>query len=276
MVSKNILIGRLDPFTGKKDVITYNQDTKDIISGILHIHDKYRSEYDKIYKFFDGGSVDQTAYNVWEYLKDNFKYRIEPEDMQILRSPSAIIGSDSFGIDCKCYSLFSAGIMDAYRRNTGQDFNLAYRFASYDPFDTTPQHVFAVVKDGGNEYWIDPVLDEYDEKKQPYYFKDKNIQNMALVALSGVGDPMDQQVTATGGNWFEQILQSAPSIISAFNPQPQYGGGYPSSSYQTQYGSYGTPPTYTSQPKTGISTNTLILIGAVGLGAYFLLKKKKK
>jgi LPXTG-motif cell wall-anchored protein len=275
MVSKNILIGRLDPFTGKKDVITYNQDTKDIISGILHIHDKYRSEYDKIYKFFDGGSVDQTAYNVWEYLKDNFKYRIEPEDMQILRSPSAIIGSDSFGIDCKCYSLFSAGIMDAYRRNTGQDFNLAYRFASYDPFDTTPQHVFAVVKDGGNEYWIDPVLDEYDEKKQPYYFKDKNIQNMALVALSGVGDPMDQQVTATGGNWFEQILQSAPSIISAFNPQPQYGGGYPSSSYQTQYGSYGTPPTYTSQPKTGISTNTLLLIGAVGLGAYFLLKKKR-
>jgi LPXTG-motif cell wall-anchored protein len=276
MVSKNILIGRLDPFTGKKDVITYNQDTKDIISGILHIHDKYRSEYDKIYKFFDDGSVDQTAYNVWEYLKDNFKYRIEPEDMQILRSPSAIIGSDSFGIDCKCYSLFSAGIMDAYRRNTGKNFDLVYRFASYDPFDTTPQHVFAVVKDGGNEYWIDPVLDEYDEKKQPYYFKDKNIQNMALVALSGVGDPMDQQVTATGGNWFEQILQSAPSIISAFNPQPQYAGGYPSSSYQTQYGSYGTPPTYTSQPKTGISTNTLLLIGAVGLGAYFLLKKKRK
>jgi LPXTG-motif cell wall-anchored protein len=271
MVSKNILIGRLDPFTGKKDVITYNQDTKDIISGILHIHDKYRSEYDKIYKFFDGGSVDQTAYNVWEYLKDNFKYRIEPEDMQILRSPSAIIGSDSFGIDCKCYSLFSAGIMDAYRRNTGQDFNLAYRFASYDPFDTTPQHVFAVVKDGGNEYWIDPVLDEYDEKKQPYYFKDKNIQNMALVALSGVGDP---QVTTTSGNLLETILKSAPSIISSFNPQSQYGA-YPSSSYQTQYGSYGTPPTYTSQPSTGISTNTLLLIGAVGLGAYFLLKKKR-
>ncbi len=290
MVSKNILIGRLDPFTGKKDVITYNQDTKDIISGILHIHDKYRSEYDKIYKFFDGGSVDQTAYNVWEYLKDNFKYRIEPEDMQILRSPSAIIGSDSFGIDCKCYSLFSAGIMDAYRRNTGQDFNLAYRFASYDPFDTTPQHVFAVVKDGGNEYWIDPVLDEYDQKKQPYYFKDKNIQNMALVAMSGIGkyDPLlgyDPALaksynagtdTSGGGSWWESILNSAPSIISAFNPQPQYGGGYPSSSYQTQYGSYGTPPTYTSQqPNTGISTNTMLLIGAVGLGAYFLLKKKR-
>ena len=268
MVSKNILIGRLDPFTGKKDVITYNQDTKDIISGILHIHDKYRSEYDKIYKFFDGGSIDQTAYNVWEYLKDNFKYRIEPEDMQILRSPSAIIGSDSFGIDCKCYSLFSAGIMDAYRRNTGVNFDLAYRFASYDPFDTTPQHVFAVIKDNGNEYWIDPVLDEYDQKKQPYYFKDKNIQNMALVALSGVGDP---QITTTGGNWWETILNSAPSIISAFNPQPTYGGG----AYQTQYGSYGTPSTYTSQPaSTGISTNTLLLVGVGGLALYFILKKK--
>ena len=273
MVSKNILIAKLDPFLGQKNVLVHNQDTKDIISGILNIHDKYRSEYDKIYKFFDGGSVDQTAYNVWEYLKDNFKYRIEPEDMQILRSPSAIIGSDKFGIDCKCYSLFSAGILDSYRRNTGKNFDLAFRFASYDPFDTTPQHVFVVVKDGGNEYWIDPVLDEYDQKKQPYYFKDKNIQNMALVALSGVGDPMDQQVTTTGGSWWETILKSAPSIITAFNPPPTYGGG----AYQTQYGGYGTPAPYTSQqPSTGISTNTLLLIGAVGLGAYFLLKKKRK
>jgi len=291
MISKNILIGKLDPFTGKKDVITYNQDTKDIISGILHIHQKYRSEYDKIYKFFDGGSVDQTAYNVWEYLKDNFKYRIEPEDMQILRSPSAIIGSDSFGIDCKCYSLFSAGIMDAYRRNTGQDFNLAYRFASYDPFDTTPQHVFVVVKDGGNEYWIDPVLDEYDQRKQPYFFKDKNIQNMALVAMSGIGkyDPLlgydpalvpsststGASTSSTGGSFWDTIAKIAPSVISAFGPQQQNPYGYSQyGGYQTQYGGYGTPPTYTTQPSTGISTNTMLLIGAVGIGAYLLLKKK--
>lgn len=268
MVSKNILIGKLDPFLGKKDVITYNQDTKDIISGILHIHSKYRSEYDKIYKFFDGGSVDQTAYNVWQYLKNNYKYRIEPEDMQVLRSPSAIISSDRYGIDCKCYSLFSAGIMDAYRRHTGKDFDIAFRFASYDPFDKTPQHVFVVIKENGNEYWIDPVLSEYDEKKQPYYFKDKNIQNMALVALSGIGEMTDQSTTS--GGFFDSILKAAPSIISAFNPPPAYGG-----MYQSQYGGYSSNQPYTSQPSTGMSTNTLLLIGAVGLGAYFLLKKKR-
>ena len=57
--------------------------------------------------------------------------------------------------------------MDAYRRNTGKKLDVYYRFASYDPFDNTPQHVFAVVNENGEEFWIDPVLEQFDEKKQP-------------------------------------------------------------------------------------------------------------
>jgi len=306
MVSKNTLISKLEPFLGKKDVLVYNQDTTDIIEGILNNHQKYAGEYDKIYRYFiEDDNTDQTAYNVWCFLKDNFSYVIEPEKMQVLRSPAAILGSNRNGIDCKGYATFAAGVMSAYKRNAGKKFDVVYRFASYDAFDKTPQHVFAVIKEDGNEYWIDPVLDEYDQKKQPYFYKDKKINDMALIALSGVNRvgntnenhndnigeiTMDQygnyfdtstglvvdqsgalpttvSTPSTGFDWtniFTSLLKATPSLIKATQPTPTYG--------------YGVTPT-SLQPKaatTGISTNTLLLIAAAGIGVYFFTRKKSR
>ena len=209
--------------------------------------------------------------------------------MQILRSPAAIL-SDKNGIDCKGYATFAAGVMSAWKRNANKKYDVYYRFASYDAFDKTPQHVFVVIKEGKNEYWIDPVLDEYDQKKQPYFFKDKKINDMALIALSGVemgkyaqsnkrmgaagdftsdGTIIDTTAPtpSSGFDWtniFGSLLNAAPSLIKATQPTPVY--------------SYGTPVT-TAKPATattGISTNTLLLIAAAGLGVYFYTRKKRR
>lgn len=309
MVNRNVLIGKVAPFLGKKEIVVSNQDTIDIIDALIKNHYKYANEYDKIFRYFDGGSVEETAYNVWQFLKDDFKYTIEPEEMQILRSPSAILASNIVGIDCKGYATFANGVMDAYRRNTGKNFDVYYRFASYDPFDSTPQHVFAVINENGVEYWIDPVLDQFDEKKQPYYFKDKKIKNMALVAMSGInkvgdivvdyrgnyyddttGEYVGQPTYAssspsssssssnTGGNWWDSLLSSAPGIIKALNPQPAktpiyYAGG---NQYTTGTGQGTFTPGQSSAPgtSTGISTNTILLLGAAGIAAFLLLRKK--
>lgn len=278
MVNRNILIGKVSPFMGKREIIVGNQDTTDIIDALIANHYKYADEYDKIYRYFDGGSVEETAFNVWQFLKDDFKYTIEPENMQILRSPAALLASNMVGIDCKGYSTFINGIMDSYRRNTGKNFDVYYRFASYDPFDKTPQHVFAVVNENGNEIWIDPVLDQFDERKQPYFYKDKKIKNMALVAMSGIpmiaGNDNENEnsqmgglwdgSSSGGGSWWEVLINAAPSIITATQ-----GGGT-----QPQYPQYQQAPP--PAQSTGISTNTILLIGAAGLAAYFLLSKKKK
>jgi hypothetical protein len=334
MVNRQVLIGKVSPFLGKREIIVGNQDTTDIIDALIKNHYKYQNEYDKIYRFFDGGSVEETAYNVWQFLKDEFKYTIEPEKMQILRSPAAILASNIIGIDCKGYATFANGVMDAYRRNTGKKFDVDYRFASYDAFDKTPQHVFSVIKENGVEYWIDPVLDQFDEKKQPYYFKDKKIKNMALVAMSGIkkrigddtvdyssidistsdaslpqddfsyysqvdttvptgydqygnlvnysggaeildssGNPVSQSTsTSTGSSWFQNIFGSnAESILKAFNKTNT--GGYNAGGS----GSSAVNPNLLKTPttSTGISTNTVLLLGAAGLAAYFLLSKKK-
>ena len=283
MVNRNVLIGKVSPFMGKREIIVGNQDTTDIIEALINNHYKYTDEYNKIFRYFDGGSVEETMFNVWQFLKDDFKYTIEPENMQILRSPAALLASNIVGIDCKGYSTFINGILDSYRRNTGKDFEVIYRFASYDPFDKTPQHVFAVVKENGYEYWVDPVLDQFDERKQPYFYKDKKIKNMALVAMSGVPNiagndtqnnygqinGLSTDLFASQTPWWEVLINKTPDIILSTqgksSNQGQQGGGY------DPYG--GTPPPPAS---SGISTTTvLMIVGAAGLAAYFLLGKKK-
>jgi len=273
MVNRKLLIGKVSPFLGKKEIVVANQDTVDIIDALIRNHYKYSNEYDKIYRYFDGGNVEETAFNVWSFLKDEFKYNIEPEEMQILRSPAALLASNIVGIDCKGYATFANGIMDAYRRNTGKNFEIYYRFASYDPFDNTPQHVFAVVKDKGTEFWIDPVLDQFDEKKQPYFYKDKKIKNMALVAMSGINDSNNNTNEAIGSYmgegdkpWYEVILSSAPDIIRATQGQSQ--------PIYTPGGNYPTQPVQPQPQSSGIGLNTVLLIGAAGLAAYFIFKKK--
>jgi hypothetical protein len=258
MISKNSILGKLTPFLNQQNVVIENQGVNDIISGILQTHNKYLDEYDKIYPYFIGSDLQETSKNIFDFLKKNVPYYIESNDLQFLKSPSSIVSTPS---DCKSYALFSCGVLDAIKRNTGEDFEIIYRFASYDPFDKIPQHVFCVVRGEGEEFWIDPVLNKFNEKKQPYFFKDKNVNKMALVGLSGVGNT-NEAMGSTLTDIFDSVLKAAPGIITATKPQPNYGGG----SYQYQ------PTQQTAS--TGMSTNTILLLAVAGLGIYFLTKKK--
>ena len=256
MVSKNLILSKVQPFLNQQNVVVENQGVNDIITGILTTHNKYKKEYDKIYIYFVDDDIEETCRNIFQFLKDNVPYYIESNDLQFLKSPASILSTKS---DCKSYALFSCGILDAYLRNEHPDFELSYRFASYDPFDKIPQHVFCVVKANGKEYWIDPVLDRFNQRKQPYFYKDKNVNSMALVGLSGTNE---NGVGAT--NWtnvLDSVLKSAPSIITATQGQPNV------QSYQ---------PTYQQpvQQSTGINTSTLLMIGGVGLLAFLLLRRK--
>ena len=259
MITKNTILGKLTPFLNQQNVVVENQGVNDIISGILDTHNKYINEYDKIYPYFIGSDLQETSKNIFDFLKKNVPYDIESNELQFLKSPSSIVSTPS---DCKSYALFSCGVLDAIKRNTGEDFDIIYRFASYDPFDKVPQHVFCVVRGEGEEFWIDPVLNKFNEKKQPYFFKDKNVNKMSLVGLSGVNSTQNEGVGSTLTDIFDSVLKAAPGIITATKPQPDYGGG----SYQYQ------PMQQTAS--TGISTNTILLIAVAGLGFYFLTKKK--
>lgn len=184
MVTVNEVEKLLPPFRNEKKLVTYRQSTNDIIDEILVTHDRYCEDYDKIYYLFDQNDNYQTAKNIWEFLKYRLKYTIESDNEQTVKSPSAILHPGE-KIDCKHYSLFTGGILDAINRNEADNIEWCYRFAGYGNTKHI-QHVFVVIKDGNSEYWIDPVLNSFNEHKKPNYFIDR--EPMALYTVSGIGD----------------------------------------------------------------------------------------
>lgn len=177
----------LRPFMGREQVLIHDQSVGDIIQGILVNHDRYKAEYDKIANFFKGTNNYETGHNIWQFLKDNVRYRVEPDSRQMLKSPAAIIAPGTSS-DCKNYSLFTGGILDALNRQ-GQRIPWVYRFSSYRLLDRVPQHVFVVMYPGTNkEIWIDAVLPHYNQHKQYYYKVDKKVRNMSLIALAGIDE----------------------------------------------------------------------------------------
>jgi hypothetical protein len=177
------LMGRLGPFQNRREMLSADQSTGDIIDAILEAHRRHAGDYSKISSFFNAGSKQETARKIFNFLKKNVRYVIEPGTKQTVKSPAAILAT-GYG-DCKHYSLFAGGVL----QNLGIPF--AYRFASYKIFDKQPQHVFVVVNPGtNNEIWIDPVVGDFDYKKPYTYATDKK---MALYSISGIGATAQQK-----------------------------------------------------------------------------------
>jgi hypothetical protein len=185
-MQKNLLLGRLKSFGGNSKMLVRDQQVPDIISAMLSAHKLYSSEYDKISKDFYSGDGVQTAKKLFEFLKKNVRYKIESDKNQRIMSPSAILSLGKN--DCKNYALFIMGVLDSLKRKGLINNKIYYRFASYKLLDEIPHHVFAVIQDqDGNEYFIDPVLSKFDERKTYYHKIDKE-PNMPLYSVSGINN----------------------------------------------------------------------------------------
>lgn len=182
----NALLNYLPPFKGTVTVLKKHQNTDDIIDGILNAHTKYAKDYSQISSFFIGSTPRQTCKNIWKFLKDNVNYKVESEDRQTIKTPSAIIATGkTTGSDCKNLSLFTAGILQDLNRKGLTNIPFVFRFSSYKLFNDIPEHVFVVAYPGTkHEIWIDAVLREFDYKKNYTYKIDKKPM---LVGISGIG-----------------------------------------------------------------------------------------
>lgn len=184
MSLKNDLIACLPPFEDKALKVVQKQGTDDIIDYILYVHAAYANDYDLIFEFFECPRVYDSAVDLWTFLKNNLVYNAETGKDQSVKGPSAIL-QDSSGVDCKHYSLFIGGVLDAISRNAQDSWSWAYAFAS-DTDPVYPTHVFVVIFDGKTQYWIDPCLSSFDKRKKYVYLKFE--QPMALYVISGVDD----------------------------------------------------------------------------------------
>jgi hypothetical protein len=188
MVSKQILLQHLPPFTNKQILIEAKQEVPDIMREVIEAHKYFANDYDLIAEFFDTGSILDFCKNLFDFCKSNIYYKVEKEEKQTTKSPAAILTTGEG--DCKHYAGFIAGNLQALERITGEKINWCYRFASYSMWDSTPAHVFVVCKIDGKDYWIDPVLNSFNSRSiVPVSFVDEKVKNkkMSLTRLSGLG-----------------------------------------------------------------------------------------
>lgn len=189
---KTEILGLLK-YNGEKKMIIADQSVHDIMREIIKTHDLYKKDYDKIYHFFVRSTPEATCKAIFYFLKKNVRYVIESSENQKLKSPGGIVYTGkTTGSDCKNYSLFINGIIDAINRSGKMMIPFCYRFASYKVLDKNPQHVFSVAYPGSKEeIWIDPVLPGYDQRKMYEYKIDK--KPMALYQVSGIDDAIGRR-----------------------------------------------------------------------------------
>jgi hypothetical protein len=178
MPGRNQIISSLPNPVGNSIVLEESQSVTDIMSAMIYMHKKNAPYYDKISLKFLGATILDTCENLFDFCKQNIPNETETEDLQTVKSPQRILSDASagYGHDCKHFASFIGGVLDSLRRK-GKNISWCYRFASYKIFDTTPGHVFVVVKNRGQEIWVDPVLDYLDQRKSYSYSIDKNIQS---------------------------------------------------------------------------------------------------
>lgn len=215
MISKNTLMNRLPSPKSGGILIEENQDVDDIINLISYGHKRERDNYDAIADEFWMGNVYDTCEYLWDWCKTNLGYKVQGIDLQSVRTPQRIL-KEGLG-DCKHYALFIAGILDALTRQ-GMKIDWFYRFASYDPTDKTPGHVFVVVNDKGRSIWIDPVLQSFNYHKWYWSAKDISIKNkpatMGGIGRLTIGDNTGTEIKAVGNTFVAvaPVLAAIPAV----------------------------------------------------------------
>ena len=127
-MNRSELLGKLPPYTKKTVTINRNQTVGDIVNEVLAAHKIFANDYDSIAAYFDHGSNLDIAKNLFYFLKQNVRYKVESEENQTTKSPAALL--ETAQGDCKHYAGFIAGVLDALKRR-GRKIDWFYRFASY-------------------------------------------------------------------------------------------------------------------------------------------------
>ena len=121
---------------------------------------------------FKGASEIETCKKIFDYLKNQVNYKADGAEQQV-RLPSGLIRT--LQGDCKSYSVFTSAVLT----NLGIPHKLVY--ASYDPNDSTPTHIYVMTNKG---CIIDAVYGKFNAEKKA---SNKKYKNMNISYIAGMG-----------------------------------------------------------------------------------------
>ena len=181
------MIGNLKgvPAYNKNLVITHkNAITGDIIKTLTDCFKVGIEQTKDFAENFRGANHFKSAFNVWQFVRQNVTYKKDGDGYQIVQSPGALL--NRLTGDCKSQSLLISSILF----NLGAQ-NVRLRFVSYKN-NKIPTHVYSVFTFNGIDVPVDSVIKKFNYEL-PYKYKiDKN---MNVYSLSGVeGTPREKML----------------------------------------------------------------------------------
>jgi hypothetical protein len=163
---------------------------------------------------FKGKTEAETCKKIFDYLKNQINYKADGAE-QMVKLPSGLIRTRQG--DCKSYSVFTSAVLT----NLGIPHKLVY--ASYDPNDSTPTHIYVVTNKG---CIIDAVYGKFNAEKKASNkkYKDMNIsyisgmhskRRIGNMGKYGTGGACGIGGVDTGRTWAEKlgIWQDLPGAL---------------------------------------------------------------
>jgi hypothetical protein len=211
MVNLDQVYKLLPPVKNTKVLTKANQSTRDIINQVLSQHTENVKQARKISHLFDTGDAYGTCQNLWNFLKFQVPYKVEPSSAQTTKSLSRIIydaKNNTGANDCKHYSGFTGAVLDSL------GYKFIYRFAGYSKYINMPTHVYCVCKNGNEKIFVDAVINGFDVEK-PYKLKiDKDMSLYKLSGFEAESEPMVGGLLKNLGTGIKKGAQNVAKVAT--------------------------------------------------------------
>ena len=183
-------------FNGLKEKISGDADNSDLRAAIMAAVPEAVEQTKQLAPYFQTTSDRETAKKIFDYLKQNVKYKAD-DYRQVIQLPSAIMQPGAV-TDCKSLSLFTAAIL--------QNLGIPWHFvlASYTD-SPIPGHIYVQTDSG---VIIDVVWGKFNSEKKPKYrYKmDYKRNDAGLGGAEPIGNifKKGQQLINQGTDWAKQ------------------------------------------------------------------------
>ncbi len=176
-------------------IVKYNATLEDTLKLVSLISSRDSYQVKGLAEKLKAGTVEQTAHNIWNFLKSNIPYKEDTRGTEQVRTPARVIedAKNGIGVDCDCMTTLVSAIL--------KELNIKHYYKVVAWQGDNYAHIYPVAIDNnGNEYAIDgiPEIIQFNVEL-PYSSELKFNQNyykMDLQELNGTVAELEEKQIA--------------------------------------------------------------------------------
>ena len=181
-------------YNGLRKTLKNSASLDDTLHHIERIARRDTWQVAELAQSLKGRTVEQTASNIWHFLRENTAYKLDQDGIEELRTPARCLVDGKhgltdprYGVDCDCYTILISAML------LSLGIHHEYRVTAYHSPGKF-QHIYPVAFDKTGRAFIIDVVPEIPRFNYERPFIDLKTITMELHELSGAIDPHEEQL----------------------------------------------------------------------------------